>query len=76
MFYSYYSNVTIKTCGDRFCNTDESQMIPYSIPTAYFFTIGIAFFIICIILVYRLEGGGGGGVLYIPISEKLGLLSK
>lgn len=47
MFYGYYSNITIKT-------TSITSMVPYCIPTAYFFTITISFFIICIILVYRL----------------------
>lgn len=42
MFYGYYTNNVIKTHT-------------YSIPAAYFFTIVIAFFIICIILVYRLD---------------------
>ncbi|PWA17756.1 hypothetical protein CCH79_00008386 [Gambusia affinis] len=47
MFYGYYSNITIQT-------TSITSMVPYCIPTAYFFTITISFFIICIILVYRL----------------------
>ncbi|XP_038557252.1 transmembrane channel-like protein 6 isoform X1 [Micropterus salmoides] len=42
MFYGYYTNNVIKTHT-------------YSIPAAYFFTIVIAFFIICIILVYRMS---------------------
>uniref|UniRef100_A0A3B5LS38 Transmembrane channel-like protein n=1 Tax=Xiphophorus couchianus TaxID=32473 RepID=A0A3B5LS38_9TELE len=39
MFYGYYSNITIKT-------TSITSMVPYCIPTAYFFTITISFFII------------------------------
>ncbi|XP_017280805.1 transmembrane channel-like protein 6 isoform X2 [Kryptolebias marmoratus] len=60
LFYGYYSNETIRTCigpQDQ-CNNDKLQM-PYSIPTAYFFTIAIAFFITCIILVYRLSKSFG-----------------
>ncbi|KAM3598836.1 uncharacterized protein V6R79_023181 [Siganus canaliculatus] len=61
MFYGYYTNAVVKTCrADDSSRSSvaesaacKSQMIPYSIPAAYFFTIVIAFFIMCIILVYR-----------------------
>ncbi|XP_037544485.1 transmembrane channel-like protein 6 [Nematolebias whitei] len=60
MFYGYYSHVTIKTCIDlRSCSTDESHTMLYSIPAAYFLTIAVAFFIICIILVYSLSRSFG-----------------
>ncbi|XP_032442315.1 transmembrane channel-like protein 6 [Xiphophorus hellerii] len=52
MFYGYYSNITIKT-------TSITSMVPYCIPTAYFFTITISFFIICIILVYSMSKSFG-----------------
>ncbi|XP_072225247.1 transmembrane channel-like protein 6 [Leuresthes tenuis] len=68
MFYGYYSNATIKTCqaadsssnGDQTgCNSHEPQMVPYNIPMAYLFTIAIAFFTICIILVYSMSKSFG-----------------
>ena len=57
MYYGYYSNSTL----NRVCNTNGSspcgweEGLSYSMPLAYFFTIGTAFFITCIILVFRYE---------------------
>lgn len=31
----------------------EADSLPYSMPLAYLFTVGLAFFITCITLVYR-----------------------
>ncbi|XP_068574701.1 transmembrane channel-like protein 6 [Cebidichthys violaceus] len=69
MFYGYYTNTILKTCRAAastaespdlpFCDTDGPQTVPYSIPAAYFFTIAIAFFIICIILVYSISKSFG-----------------
>ncbi|KAM9391599.1 transmembrane channel-like protein 6 [Pholidichthys leucotaenia] len=66
MFYGYYSTAIIKMCGVGGCTGDQtvystgtSQIISYSIPLAYFFTITIAFFIICIILVYSMSKSFG-----------------
>ena len=65
MYYGYYSDSTL----NRVCNHSGSAPSPggwaglacvteglsYSMPLAYFFTIGTAFFITCIILVFRYQ---------------------
>ncbi|KAM9346651.1 transmembrane channel-like protein 6 [Symphorus nematophorus] len=47
MFYGYYTNTSTDLPG--------LMTTPYSIPAAYFFTIAIAFFLICIVLVYSIS---------------------
>ncbi|KAM6913385.1 transmembrane channel-like protein 6 [Lycodopsis pacificus] len=69
MFYGYYTNTILKTCRAAnataetpdlpVCDSDGPQTMPYSIPAAYFITIAIAFFIICIILVYSMSKSFG-----------------
>ncbi|XP_018560206.1 transmembrane channel-like protein 6 [Lates calcarifer] len=51
MFYGYYTGSITETCQ----SPESTQTMPYNIPAAYFFTIAIAFFIICMILVYRIS---------------------
>ncbi|KAM4598254.1 transmembrane channel-like protein 6 [Polymixia lowei] len=74
MFYGYYSYTAVNGCkpeelaggsteevADRSaCDTVKGpQMMSYNIPVAYIFTIGIAFFITCIILVYSVSKSFG-----------------
>lgn len=56
MYYGYYSNYTfIKNCSNAGNQGSCGIHLSYNMPLAYFFTIGMAFFITCIILVYRSE---------------------
>nr|XP_020451787.1 transmembrane channel-like protein 6 [Monopterus albus]XP_020451788.1 transmembrane channel-like protein 6 [Monopterus albus] len=71
MYYGYYCNYTLhRSCRD---NGGEPNMsvsngtrldcvlghLSYKMPLAYFFTIGVAFFITCIILVYSMSKSFG-----------------
>lgn len=65
MYYGYYSNYTLrKSCRDDVGGQNisvsngtsldcVSKRHSYNMPLAYFVTIGVAFFVTCIILVYR-----------------------
>ncbi|CAI5679423.1 unnamed protein product [Oreochromis niloticus] len=62
MYYGYYTNYTLprRSRGEgRGQNasalSSDSQQFSYNMPLAYFFTIGMAFFITCIILVYSMS---------------------
>ncbi|KAM4604329.1 transmembrane channel-like protein 6b isoform 1-T2 [Polymixia lowei] len=75
MYYGYYSNVTLRRgCGydgggggggqnlSAVNGTGPdcvSKTLTYNMPLAYFFTIGMAFFITCIILVYSMSKSFG-----------------
>ncbi|XP_034751038.1 transmembrane channel-like protein 6 isoform X2 [Etheostoma cragini] len=71
MFYGYYTNTIFKTrrAADSTAesphlpvsDSNKPQIVPYCIPAAYFFTITIAFFTICIILVYSMSKAFGRG---------------
>ncbi|ERE67635.1 transmembrane channel-like protein 6, partial [Cricetulus griseus] len=52
MYYGYYSNTTLsQSCASPRETGQDS--LPYNMPLAYLFTVGAAFFITCITLVYR-----------------------
>lgn len=57
MYYGYYSNATLnQLCAplpDGGQCAPEGGGLPYNMPLAYLFTVGVAFFITCITLVYR-----------------------
>ncbi|XP_036441895.1 transmembrane channel-like protein 6b [Colossoma macropomum] len=60
MYYGYYSNYTLtKTCGNTGGQSSCGFHLSYNMPLAYFFTIGMAFFITCIILVYSMSKSFG-----------------
>ncbi|KAK6479730.1 transmembrane channel-like protein 6 [Huso huso] len=68
MYYGYYTNSTVNGCGPALNGSgcavgqnslDTNPRMPYNIPLAYFFTIGVSFFITCIILVYSMSKSFG-----------------
>ncbi|MCJ8737496.1 hypothetical protein PDJAM_G00024430 [Pangasius djambal] len=60
MYYGYYSNYTfIKNCSHVENQDSCGTHLSYNMPLAYFFTIGMAFFITCIILVYSMSKSFG-----------------
>ncbi|XP_049715220.1 transmembrane channel-like protein 6 isoform X4 [Elephas maximus indicus] len=63
MYYGYYSNTTLnQQCAPRLdgnqCTPGEGGL-PYNMPLAYLFTMGVAFFITCITLVYSMSRSFG-----------------
>ncbi|XP_028675009.2 transmembrane channel-like protein 6b [Erpetoichthys calabaricus] len=53
MYYGYYTNSTLNE--NTKSSENRSLCIPYNMPLAYFFTIGISYFITCIILMYSMS---------------------
>lgn len=62
LYYGYYSNSSLTRpcalppggpCGR------EAESLPYNMPLAYLFTVGVAFFITCITLVYSMSRSFG-----------------
>nr|XP_019591110.1 PREDICTED: transmembrane channel-like protein 6 isoform X2 [Rhinolophus sinicus] len=63
MYYGYYSNATLnQLCAaplDGGQCTPEAGSLPYNMPLAYLFTVGVAFFVTCITLVYSMSHSFG-----------------
>lgn len=60
MYYGYYSNTTLsQSCASPREGGQCSPRLPYSMPLAYLFTVGAAFFITCIVLVYSMSHSFG-----------------
>lgn len=55
MYYGYYTNTTLsQSCASPREGAQCSLgSLSYNMPLAYLFTMGAAFFFICVILVYR-----------------------
>ncbi|XP_047562450.1 transmembrane channel-like protein 6 [Lutra lutra] len=62
LYYGYYSNSTLnRPCAlppEGQCGR-EADTLPYNMPLAYLFTVGVAFFITCITLVYSMSRSFG-----------------
>ncbi|XP_039332228.1 transmembrane channel-like protein 6 isoform X7 [Saimiri boliviensis] len=63
MYYGHYSNATLnQPCGGPLeggrCSPRASGL-PYNMPLAYLFTVGVGFFITCITLVYSMAHSFG-----------------
>lgn len=63
MYYGYYSNATLnQPCAhplDGGQCAPEGASLPYNMPLAYLFTVGAAFFVTCITLVYSMSRSFG-----------------
>ncbi|XP_043970207.1 transmembrane channel-like protein 6b isoform X1 [Gambusia affinis] len=64
LYYGYYSNHTLPSCSKNNTSSPprpecDSKSLSYNMPLAYFFTIGLSFFITCIILVYSMSKSFG-----------------
>ncbi|XP_051532160.1 transmembrane channel-like protein 6b [Myxocyprinus asiaticus] len=62
LYYGYYSNYTLqseRSCSESVNRMSCSSALSYNMPLVYFFTIGVAFFITCIILVYSMSKSFG-----------------
>ncbi|KAK7127326.1 hypothetical protein R3I93_020033 [Phoxinus phoxinus] len=62
LYYGYYSHQTLQTkrrCSESINGTSCESGLSYNMPLVYFFTIGAAFFITCIILVYTMSKSFG-----------------
>ncbi|XP_077100064.1 transmembrane channel-like protein 6 [Siphateles boraxobius] len=62
LYYGYYSHQTLQTnrrCSESINGTSCEYGLSYNMPLVYFFTIGAAFFITCIILVYTMSKSFG-----------------
>ncbi|KAM7068657.1 transmembrane channel-like protein 6 isoform 1-T1 [Molossus nigricans] len=63
LYYGYYSNATLNQwCAGPLDGSQcapEATSLPYNMPLAYLFTIGTAFFITCLTLVYSMSHSFG-----------------
>ncbi|XP_068932829.1 transmembrane channel-like protein 6 isoform X1 [Petaurus breviceps papuanus] len=63
MYYGYYSNFTLNQLCFSHQDSDHcpprAVHLPYNMPLAYLFTVGISFFITCITLVYSMSRSFG-----------------
>lgn len=64
MYYGYYSNFTLNdpcafSSNSTYCRVSGHVYLPYNMPLAYLSVIGVAFFVMCIVLVYSMSRSFG-----------------
>nr|XP_056723316.1 transmembrane channel-like protein 6 [Euleptes europaea] len=64
MYYGYYSNFTLNDpCASgshiRHCQQSREAHLPYNMPLAYVFVVGVSFIVTCILLVYSMSRSFG-----------------
>ncbi|XP_053157234.1 transmembrane channel-like protein 6 isoform X2 [Hemicordylus capensis] len=64
MYYGFYSNFTLNdpcssSSNRSHCKQPGHVRLPYNMPLAYVFVIGVAFFVTCILLVYSMSHSFG-----------------
>ncbi|XP_064378982.1 transmembrane channel-like protein 6 isoform X2 [Dromaius novaehollandiae] len=60
LYYGYYSNGTLnEPCAARPNCSAAAPPLPYNMPLAYVFTVGVSFFLTCILLVYSMSRSFG-----------------
>ncbi|XP_062447394.1 transmembrane channel-like protein 6 [Rhea pennata] len=60
LYYGYYSNDTLnEPCAARPNCSAAAPAHPYNMPLAYVFTVGVSFFLTCVLLVYCLSRSFG-----------------
>ncbi|NXK47401.1 TMC6 protein, partial [Chauna torquata] len=63
LYYGYYSNVTLNdpsaSSPNGSAGPPTAPLLPYNMPLAYLFTVGVSFFVTCILLVYSMSRSFG-----------------
>ncbi|XP_065503776.1 transmembrane channel-like protein 6 isoform X2 [Caloenas nicobarica] len=63
LYYGYYSNVTLNDACASSLNSSTCPVaappLPYNIPLAYIFSVGVSFLVTCVLLVYSVSHSFG-----------------
>ncbi|NXI69289.1 TMC6 protein, partial [Anseranas semipalmata] len=63
LYYGYYSNITLNdpsaSSPNGSAGPPAAPLLPYNMPLAYLFTVGVSFFVTCILLVYSMSRSFG-----------------
>lgn len=73
LYYGYYSNITLNDPCASSPNGSTCPLavplLPYNMPLAYVFSVGVSFLVTCILLVYR-WGSSASGTASLPLAAQ------